>query len=56
MSDEQLQALFAGIERHLDKRADAIEQRVAGAEQRLETRLDAKIEALETKLLSEFWK
>jgi hypothetical protein len=56
MSDDQLQALFAGMERHLDNRADAIEQGVAAAEQRLEARFDAKIEALETKLLSEFWK
>jgi hypothetical protein len=53
MSDEQFHTLFAAMERHLDKRADAIEHGVAAAEQRLEARFDAKIEALETKLLSE---
>ena len=56
MSDEQFHTLFAAMERHLDKRADGFEHGVAAAEQRLEARFDAKIEALETKLLSEFWK
>jgi hypothetical protein len=32
VTDEQLQALFAGIERHLDKRSDATDQRVAAAD------------------------
>ena len=56
MSDDQLQALFAGMERHLDKRADAIEQSVAATEERILADVKDRVQALETKLLSEFWK
>ena len=50
MTDEQLQALFAGMERHLDKRADAIEQRVAASEERIRAEAKETAHALETKL------
>jgi hypothetical protein len=43
MTDEQLQSLFAGMDRHLDKRADAIEQRVAEVEVRM-TAVETKLE------------
>jgi hypothetical protein len=62
MTDEQLQSLFAGMERHLDRRADAIDQRLALIEQRLtglETRVEnfeTKVEKVETTLLAEFHK
>ena len=56
MTDEQLQALFAGIERHLDKRADATDLRVAAAEELVLADVKERIQGLETKLLSEFWK
>lgn len=60
MTDEQLQSLFAGVERHLDRRADAIEQRVdqrvGAAEQRILTEVDTRLAAFETRLLGEFWK
>jgi hypothetical protein len=56
MSDEQLQSLFVGMERHLDKRADAIEERLDKRVDALEERLNARIEAVETKLLTEFHK
>ncbi len=60
MSDEQLQSLFAGMERHLDKRADAIEERldkrVAASEQRILAEMATRIETLETRLLTEFHK
>jgi len=56
MSDEQLQALFAGMEHHLDKRADATDQRVAAAEERILADVKDRVQALETKLWSEFWK
>lgn len=59
MSDEQLQALqalFAGMERHLDKRADATDKRVAEAEERILADVKERVQVLETKLLSEFWK
>jgi hypothetical protein len=55
MTDEQLQSLFAGMERHIDRRADAIEHRVAVIEQRLDA-LELKVEKVETTLLSEFHK
>jgi hypothetical protein len=62
MTDDQLQSLFAGMERHLDRRADATDQRVALVEQRLtglETKvehLESKVEKVETTLLAEFHK
>jgi hypothetical protein len=56
MTDEQLQSLFAGMERHLDKRADEMEQRAAASEERIRAEVKETSHALETKLLSEFWK
>lgn len=55
-TDAQLQSVLAGIERHLDKRADEIEQRVAASEERIRADVKDRILGLETKLLSEFWK
>ena len=43
------------MERHLDRRADEIEQRVALVEQRL-AGLKTKVEKVETTLLAEFHK
>ena len=67
MSGEQLQSLFAGMERHLDKRADVMEERlgkridamgdrVTAVEERLIAEMTARMETLETKLLTEFHK
>jgi serine/threonine protein kinase HipA of HipAB toxin-antitoxin module len=60
MTDEQLRSLFAGMERHLDQRADAIKERlgkrVDAMGQRMLTGMTARIEALETTLLTEFHK
>ena len=56
MTDEQLQSLFAGMERHLDKRADEIEKRVEASEQRLRDEIKEANHNLETKLITEFWK
>ena len=56
MTDEQLQSLFAGMERHLDTRLDVIQQEAAATEQRIVSDVNAKLEGLETRLLSEFWK
>src|SRR5438067_2449494 len=53
MTDEQLQYLFAGMERHLDKRADATDQHVAAAEARILADVKDRVQVLETKLLSE---
>ena len=55
MTDEQLQSLFAGMERHLDKRMDAMEKRLDALDARLDA-TDAKIEKVGTTLLSEFHK
>ena len=35
MTDEQLHTLFAGMEPHLDKRADATDQRMAATGERI---------------------
>ena len=54
-----MQALFAGMERHLDKRVDAIEQRLTAMETKFEARfekVETKIEKVETTLLTEFHK
>ena len=67
MTDEQLQSLFAGMERHLGKRTDEIEQRMDEIEQRMkdhttavETNLKVEMKAIgeriETALLTEFHK
>jgi hypothetical protein len=56
MTDDQLQSLFAGMERRLDKRAEQTEQRILGEVNTRIGEVNAKIEALETKLLGEFWK
>ena len=62
MTDEQLQLLFAAMERHLDKRADAIEGRVGAIEGRVTaieerfTALESMVERVETSLLTEFHK
>src|ERR1700733_11895324 len=56
MTDEQLQGLFAGIERHLDKRADEIEQRVVTSEQYMRGEMKDSIHTLETRLITEFHK
>jgi hypothetical protein len=55
MTDEQLQSLFAGMERHLDKRADGIEMRVAAVEERISA-VETKLEKAETTLMTEFHK
>src|ERR1035441_2181784 len=44
------------MEHHLDKRADATDQRVAEAEERILADVKDRVQVLETKLLSEFWK
>ena len=54
MSDEQLQSLFAGMENHLDRRAEAREGRILGEVNARIAEVNAKIEALETKLLTAF--
>jgi hypothetical protein len=62
MSDEQLQSLFAGMQRHVENTITesivASEKRVLGEMavrmESLENRMDAKMESLETKLLTEF--
>jgi hypothetical protein len=56
MTDEQLQSLFAGIERHLDKRIDTLEQRIDARFTAFGQEVDAKLEAQETRILGEFWK
>ena len=67
MTDEQLQSLFAGVERNLEKRIQDLDKRIQdvkrelseGIEEKLaalETRIDAKIERVETSLLTEFQK
>lgn len=56
MTDEQLQSLFAGIERRLGKRLDDMEQRAIASEERIRAEVKETSHALETKLLSEFWK
>jgi DNA anti-recombination protein RmuC len=60
MTDEQLQSLFAGMERQLDRRADEIEQRLRDHVTAVESRLRAEIRAVgehvETTLLTEFHK
>ena len=51
--------MFAGMERHLDKRVDAIEQRLTAMETKFEARfekVETKIEKVETTLLTEFHK
>jgi hypothetical protein len=54
MTDEQLQSLFAGMQRRLEKRLDAMEQRIADSAQRIVAQVDAELDALETRLLAEF--
>src|ERR1039457_7673662 len=44
------------MEHHVDKRADATEQRVAAADERILAEVKDRVQVLETKLLSEFWK
>ena len=44
------------MEHHVDKRADATEQRVAAADERILADVKDRVQVLETKLLSEFWK
>ena len=56
MTDEQLQSLFAGMERHLDKRADEIQQRVTEQVTGLRAEIKAMGEHVETSLLTEFHK
>jgi hypothetical protein len=60
VTDEQLQDLFAGMQRHLEK---SIIESYRGMEVRfdaklseMESRIDSKIEKVETALISEFWK
>jgi hypothetical protein len=56
MTDEQLQSLFAGMERHLDKRADEFQQRVTDQVTALRAEIKATGEHVETTLLTEFHK
>lgn len=56
MTDEQLQSLFAGMERRLEKRADETDQRIEAKLVAMEARIGARIEGVETKLLTEFQK
>jgi hypothetical protein len=60
MTDEQLQSLFAGTERNLEKRIqdakDELNESLDKKLSALQTRIDAKIERVETSLLTEFQK
>ena len=58
MSDEQLQSLFAGMERRMDERFDALGARLVvridAFGNRLPAGLRARLEALEANLLAAF--
>jgi len=56
MTDKRLQSLFAGMERHLDKRFDIAKDEMGETLAELEIRIEAKLDKVETTLLTEFHK
>ena len=56
MTDKRLQSLFAGMERHLDKRFDIAKDELCKTLAEMEIRIEAKLEKVETTLLSEIHK
>lgn len=54
--DDELKDFLEAMQRHLDRRLDDAEQRAIASEKRIRAEVKDGIQALETKLLSEFWK